>query len=370
MEIRHYITIVAAFLALQLFIYTFTRTIYWIFSGKLSHRARRFISLLVFIVPNTVVILALTRTLNVFRESAFMLVFFLYSAFMTIAMALCFRALRSTVSRDALNLGLKIFYPIGLLFLFGLSAYNAYTPKVVHYSITIDKPLRPLRIGVASDLHLGILFGGKELDKLADIMDREKVDLILLPGDIMDDNTEAYLAENMRPHLEKLKAPLGVYATLGNHDFFGHQQQIAEEIRKAGIHLLTDQSAVINNEIVIIGRNDEMMINRPDTVQLLKEVDTTLPLFLLDHRPSEIAENSQLPIDIQVSGHTHNGQIFPANFITNALYRLAHGYEKINGGHFFVTSGYGFWGVPFRLGSQSEVYIIDVTGTEKESNEI
>lgn len=85
---------------------------------------------------------------------------------------------------------------------------------------------------------------------------------------------------------------------------------------------------------------------------------------MLDHRPTEIEKHSKLPIDLQVSGHTHKGQIFPANLITALIYRLDYGYEKIGLGHYVVTSGYGFWGIPMRLGSQSEVVILDVTGTQ------
>ena len=101
---------------------------------------------------------------------------------------------------------------------------------------------------------------------------------------------------------------------------------------------------------------------RLKSAELLKQADTSKPVVLLDHRPSEIELHSTLPIDIQVSGHVHNGQIFPANFIVRAINRLHYGYEKIGNGHFFVTSGYGFWGIPLRLGSQSEVLIIDVEG--------
>ena len=83
--------------------------------------------------------------------------------------------------------------------------------------------------------------------------------------------------------------------------------------------------------------------------------------MVLDHRPTEIVENVQTPMDIQFSGHTHNGQVFPANFIVRALYRLHYGHEAIDGKEIFVSSGYGFWGVPLRLGSRSEVLIVDVT---------
>ena len=85
-------------------------------------------------------------------------------------------------------------------------------------------------------------------------------------------------------------------------------------------------------------------------------------MFLLDHQPNEIEEHAKLPIDLQVSGHTHRGQIFPANLITRFIYPLDYVYEQIGNGHFVVTSGYGFWGIPMRLGSQSEVWILEVKG--------
>ena len=214
---------------------------------------------------------------------------------------------------------------------------------------------------MASDTHLGILVGARQLDKLARIMQDEKVDIILLPGDIMDDDTVAYDAENMQPHLQKLHAPLGVYATLGNHDLFGHESDIAKAIKAAGITLLHDEVVKIN-DFWVAGRPDNLDKKRMKTADLLKKTNLQEAIFLLDHRPDQVTEHSQLPIDVQVSGHVHNGQIFPANFIVQRLNRIAYGYGKINDSHFFVTSGFGFWGVPFRLGSQSEVWIIDVKG--------
>ena len=177
---------------------------------------------------------------------------------------------------------------------------------------------------------------------------------------LMDDNVNAYLAEKMQPHLAKLKAPMGVYATLGNHDLFGDQDRIDQEIRKAGITVLRDETLTLNNELVLIGRNDNLAHDRPSTETLLKQVNTDLPIILLDHRPTDIEKHASLPLDIQVSGHAHKGQVFPASLITKMMYRLDYGHEKIGNPHVFVTLGYGFWGIPMRLGSQSEVVIIDI----------
>ena len=152
------------------------------------------------------------------------------------------------------------------------------------------------------------------------------------------------------------------YATLGNHDLFGDQDRIDQEIRKAGITVLRDETLTLNNELVLIGRNDNLAHDRPSTETLLKQVNTDLPIILLDHRPTDIEKHASLPLDIQVSGHAHKGQVFPASLITKMMYRLDYGHEKIGNPHVFVTSGYGFWGIPMRLGSQSEVIIIDVKG--------
>lgn len=356
MELRYYLIFGATFVLLQFFLYSFGRTLGWLFN--LSLRRRRIVTTFCYLGANGLFLLHIARIISLFRPMALVLALLLFAFLLSLATAFIYR-----IARKRGDTWLRIIYPFAFIGLIGLSVYNAYTPQVIYQDITIDKPLeKPLRIGLASDLHLGKLFGAKQLDKLAAIFEQEKVDLILLPGDIMDDNVIAYRKENMQPHLAKLKAPLGVYATLGNHDLFGSQIPIAQEIRQAGIHLLEDQAVEIDGKFTIVGRNDNTLRTRPDTKTLLQGVDVHKPVFLLDHQPSDIAKHAKLPIDLQVSGHTHKGQIFPANLITKMMYPLAYGYEQRGLGHYVVTSGYGFWGIPMRLGSQSEVWIINVKG--------
>lgn len=356
MELRYYIIFGAVFIVLQLFLYSFSRTIAWLFN--LSDRKRKLITLLTYLIIDGVFLLQIARVFTAFRTVAMLLAFLLFAFLASILTALFYHLTRKKAGK-----WLRLAYPFVLACIVGLSVYNAYVPTVINQSITLDKPLaKPLRIGVASDFHLGKFFGANQLDQLAEIFNREKVDLILLPGDIMDDNTDVYVAQNMRPHLAKLQAPLGVYATLGNHDFFGAQQQIVQELVQAGIQPLWDQTVEIDGQFTIVGRNDSTYRQRLTTEALLKNVNTDLPVFLLDHQPDQIEQHATLPIDIQVSGHTHKGQVFPANLITRLMYRLDYGYEKIGNGHFVVTSGYGFWGIPIRLGSQSEVWILEVKG--------
>lgn len=359
-EFRYYITTAVAFVALQFLLWCFIRTCVWLFN--LSPRPRTWLFGGSYLILNGLLLVHILHFVALFRPLALLLVLLLLAFFVSATTWATYQIGKRFVAAEKWQRPLRFAYPIAFWALIGVAVYNAYTPKIVHYTITIDKPLSPLRIGVASDLHLGKLFGGKQLDRLAQIFQQQQVDLILLPGDIMDDNLTAYHAEAMRPHLEKLRAPLGVYATLGNHDFFGHQQSIANELQSAGIHVLWDQAVVLNDQFAIVGRNDDLNKQRPSAAQLLSSLDTRLPIFLMDHRPTEIEQHSRLPIDLQVSGHTHNGQIFPANLITQAIYRLSYGYEKIGLGHYVVTSGYSFWGVPMRLGSQSEVVIVDIRG--------
>jgi hypothetical protein len=252
--------------------------------------------------------------------------------------------------------------------LFVYALYSAYIPVVRKLSINIDKPLKmPMRIAVASDLHIGRLFGVRAIDRLNRLMIDSSADMLLMPGDIMDDNTDAFNDYHMEKNLAELCAnlPYGVYATLGNHDLYGHERPISQALRDAGVQLLNDEVLCIEHSsqsIWLVGRFDNHKRQRLATTNLLAQVDSTQPVILLDHRPSDITEHSQLPIDLQVSGHTHNGQVFPANFIVSAINRLGYGYEAIGRGHFVVSSGYGFWGIPFRLGSRSEIWLITVSG--------
>lgn len=360
MEYRYYITFAMVVMILQGLVYAFSRTQAWWFNmGKTAQRVNFSLN---YLVINGLILLHFTTELQFFRLLALLLILLWFALLSRVATQLLYWLGKRWIEPHLLDHRLKLAYPVLLFGLIGISLYNAYVPTVVRYEITLDKPLDPLRIGVASDLHLGKLVGKRQLDKLATIFEQEKVDLILLPGDIMDDNVEAYLAENMQPALQKLTAPLGVYATLGNHDFFGHQAAIAEQIRQAGIHLLADQAVVLPKKLAIVGRNDDLVANRPATEDLVKHLDPKLPILLLDHRPSEIDKHAKLPIDLQVSGHTHRGQIFPANWMTALLYPLDYGYRQIGRGHYVVTSGYGFWGIPMRLGSQAEVVIIELKG--------
>ncbi|MFC6380192.1 metallophosphoesterase [Psychrobacter glacincola] len=332
----------------------------------------------VFLITHVLLLLSITKLLaNSYRwMSGWMLVmhFIMLTAVATGVIYggfwLLIPLLDSTIDHsEMIAIGLRTFALLFFIALFVYSLYSAYIPVVRELSITIHKPLKnPLRIAVASDLHLGRLFGNKAIERLRIMLSKHQADILLMPGDIMDDNTQAFNTYNMKDSLAKLVAslPYGVYATLGNHDLYGHEQPISDSLRAAGVQLLNDEVTHLNHQgevVWLMGRFDNHKHQRVATSELLAQVTSAEPVILLDHRPSAILEHSQLPIDLQVSGHTHNGQIFPVNFIVNAINRLGYGYEAIGEGHFVVSSGYGFWGIPFRLGSRSEIWIINLIGT-------
>lgn len=294
------------------------------------------------------------------------------SMMMTMALLFAMKYLPSlgAVMGGSDGMGVRLFGVASFVGLVSLAVYNAYTPVVRHLSIELDKPMNPVRIAVASDTHLGYMVGSRQLYRLADILEQEKVDILLMPGDIMNDDTDVYHSEKMHTAFDRMVSAAGgrVVASLGNHDLYQEteRQTIMQAIRDSGAILLNDKVHTLSingSPMTIIGRYDDHNTKRRTTRELMAGVDTHYPVILLDHRPSQIDENTELPIDLQVSGHTHNGQVFPANFIVKALNRVAYGHEYINGTHVLVSSGYGFWGIPFRLGSQAEVWVIDMKGS-------
>lgn len=206
-----YFLLIAIFL-LQLFSWLCSRGLFWLLQGYLKPAALRKIRWLVFGIGNGLLLLSLLRFWpGVFRLSADWMVLLWYGVLTVSAVWLLHLLLRRHIAPARLGRLLRLTAVLVWVSLLGISLYNAYTPVVHHYRVTIDKPLpRPVRIGLASDTHLGTLFGARQLDRLSAIMQQEQVDIILLPGDLMDDDTRAYRSEKMQRHLQHLHAPLGV----------------------------------------------------------------------------------------------------------------------------------------------------------------
>lgn len=247
--------------------------------------------------------------------------------------------------------------------------FNAKIPAVRREAFQIDKIMTEgyQKVVLVSDIHLGMMISNGRLDRLVNLVNSQNADVVLLAGDVFDEDLGPVIKNNMGDLLKNVKAKYGVFAVLGNHEFYGNVTAAHEYLETHNITVLRDSIAVLPNGITIVGREDitgERMNGKPrKTIEdLLAGVDMKNPVFMLDHQPYKLAEVASHNVDLQVSGHTHNGQMWPFNYITGAMFEISRGYGKINGTHFYVSSGYGTWGPPIRTNSRSEIVVLEVSG--------
>ena len=248
---------------------------------------------------------------------------------------------------------------VGIVAMISLWGYVKFdSPEVVHLPLSIPEKGfagEELRIVAASDIHLGNTIRRSRLEKFVKKINAQKPDIILLAGDVIDRNIRPVEEQRMDEVLSQLKARYGVYAVLGNHEYYGGVDKAIAFLKRSGIHLLRDQSVTIDDRFVVVGRDDRTNPDRHSIEQLMQGVNRQLPVILLDHQPYHLSESQQNKIDLQISGHTHRGQIFPFNLLVDRMFELAHGYRKIGHTHFYVSSGLGLWAAPLRIGTQSEI---------------
>lgn len=252
-----------------------------------------------------------------------------------------------------------------LIVLLGTLVYGscmAYIPTVTTYNIKVNKSYKQdLNVVMFSDMHFGYLSGARHAERLVKEVNALQPDLIIIPGDIIDDDLDIVEKKDIFAILAGLQAPLGVYGSLGNHDKFrGEIEELIAAIETSTINILYDETIVIDNELAIVGRKDYSERERLETSQLVAELDKQMPVLLLDHQPYQYAEAEAAGVDLVVSGHTHRGQVWPGSLITNRLFENDYGYLEKGAMHTIVTSGYGFWGPPIRIGSQAEIVQIHI----------
>jgi len=247
-------------------------------------------------------------------------------------------------------------------------------PVINKYYITLPKKastLNSLKVISVSDLHLKNITSTVFLKKLADNIRSVEPDIIFLPGDIVETygNTSKKKLNEFIEILKDIKSDYGIYAVRGNHDLPG--LNVADKIdfnKRLSITMMSDSLIELENKIYIIGLkyrgNNEI---RPID-SLLKFRTKELPVILLDHAPYCLGEAYRNNIDVQLSGHTHYGQIWPLNYVTDAVYDIAWGYKKTNYTHLFVSCGvqdaimpgYQDLSIPVRTGSVSEIMEINI----------
>ena len=247
-----------------------------------------------------------------------------------------------------------------IISLYGFKWFN--NTKTVRLDLAVTKDnyqFVDLNIVAASDFHIGSIIHKEMLAKWVEIINKENPDVILLAGDLFDRSFDFAESQSIEKELKKLKSRYGVYAVLGNHEYYAGVKKAINCIEQSGIMLLRDHAGTTDNRFVIIGRDDATNKKRKTVDSLMTGLDPTLPKILLDHQPY-LNESVKNEIDLQISGHLHNGQIFPYNLLVSKLWELSYGYRKIGNTHFYVSSGLGVSYVPMRLGTQSEIVQIQL----------
>lgn len=243
-------------------------------------------------------------------------------------------------------------------------SWNAWNPIIRKYEVQLNKLAGrdiPLRIAVVSDLHLGHIVDNQYLSILVDRINAMDVDLILLPGDVIDDSVEPFIRKGMAEIMSTMKSRLGIYAVLGNHEYYGGQiDPYVKSMNAHGMQVLMDQSVLLDNQIQIVGRKDRTAESlgangRMRVEELLVELNPSLPIIMMDHQPHQLDTISLAGVDVLLSGHTHRGQMMPFHWITGRIFELDWGYLRKGNLHAIVSSGFGTWGPPIRLGSRSEI---------------
>lgn len=255
--------------------------------------------------------------------------------------------------------------------------------KVTPYDITINKTagnLSELKIVLVADTHFGYSIGNSQAKKLVQKINNENPDIVCIAGDIFDNDYDAIQdPQSIIKSLKEIQSKYGVYACWGNHDLnepilagftFKNSDnkddpRMREFMENSGIQLLEDESILIDGNFYLIGRKDEEKASktgqeRLTPAQLTEGLDQGKPIIFMDHQPKELKEISEAGVDLDLCGHTHNGQMFPGNLTIHLFWENPCGYLQKGSMHNIVTSGAGIWGPNMRVGTDSEICSITV----------
>ena len=249
-----------------------------------------------------------------------------------------------------------------LLLIVGIFTYgnlHYYNKVKVPIALKSSKRLKqPVKMVMVSDIHLGYHNTRTDLAKWVDMINAEKPDYVLIAGDIVDFSVVPLLRADMAKEFRRLQAP--VFACLGNHDYYAGEPNSEKFYRDAGIKLLRDATIDLGNGIMLIGRDDRTNKRRKPLKDLMSGVDRNNYLILLDHQPYHLEDAERNGVDFQFSGHTHDGQVWPVNWIEKAIYEDSYGPLMKGRTFYYVSSGLGIWGGKFRIGTQSEYCVVTI----------
>ena len=211
-----------------------------------------------------------------------------------------------------------------------------------------------------SDLHIGEMIGKELVQRYVKMSNAQHPDLVVLVGDIMDYESRFAEKAHIEEDLKQLKAPLGVYVVYGNHEYRANRIAKYRWLKKTGATLLIDSVARPDSSFYLIGRDDHINKKRKPLHVLMAGIDTTKPIIVLDHQPWSFAEMTMNGVDLGLHGHTHNGQLWPYPLVMKLIYECPYGYHKKGPVQFYVSSGIGIAGPPYRVGTVSEMIVLHI----------
>lgn len=235
--------------------------------------------------------------------------------------------------------------------------------QVTRYRITLPGSGKPFRAVFLSDIHLSATSPVNRLKKMSATVSNLQPDVILLGGDIVDDKITVLNKNRFNFWLRQLRAPMGVFGVSGNHEFIQGYKDSILWMQQNGVVMLEDSIVTLSNGVQLIGRKDRSRrgsSTRLPLAQLLKQTERRKPAILLDHQPFHLEEAATNRISVQLSGHTHHGQLWPLSLITRMVYEVSYGKLKKQGTTVIVSSGAGTWGPPVRTSAKAEVVVLDL----------
>lgn len=250
---------------------------------------------------------------------------------------------------------------VAVLMAYGYAAACRLTVRRVDITVPArSSALREIKIAAISDIHLGTIVGRRRFSRMVDKINGLNPDLLLMAGDILDEDPQSAIRNNLGDLIRQVRAPLGIYACTGNHEFIGNIKATSKYISDHNITLLRDTAVKLDCGVVVAGRDDFSKDRfsgercRP-LREILAGMDSSLPLIVLDHQPSRFNEAVEAGTDLLICGHTHAGQFWPINLVVKALFELSYGYKVKGNTHIVVSSGAGTWGPPVRIAARPEV---------------
>lgn len=274
-----------------------------------------------------------------------------------------------------------------ILLLSACGIFHAKYIKTTSYDVIINKTIperTSMKVVLLADTHFGYNAGVLHARELVRKINKQKPDLVCIAGDIFDNEYDAIRnPEKLEKTLRGIKSTYGVYACWGNHDLneeilagftFKHKDgdlsdikdpRMKKFLKDSNIHILEDESVLINDQFYVIGRKDASLTEkihetRKAPAQLTEKLDRDKPIIMIDHQPKELQELADAGVDLDLCGHTHNGQTFPGNFTIKLMWENPCGLLIKDNMTNITTSGAGVWGPAMRISTDSEICSINI----------